>query len=146
MFQSSSVGWFYWGLVLVYCFSKEFNLRLNLVFHLWQVSTILYFALKFDFTNSVFVEKFLLEQNQKISLLDFFFTLNLALGLTFLVKFIRVSLKVGDIYSLSKKPLSISIAGDSGVGKDSLSNEISKLFGNQEVSQLWLLLLRPLDR
>jgi uridine kinase len=137
MFQSSSVGWFYWGLVLVYCFSKEFNSRLNLVFNLWQVSTILYFALKFDFTNSVFVEKFLLEQNQKIRLLDFFFTLNLALGLTFLVKFIRVSLKVGDIYSLSKKPLSISIAGDSGVGKDSLSNEISKLFGNQEVSQLY---------
>ena len=137
MFQSSSVGWFYWGLVLVFLFSKEFNSRLNLVFNLWQFSTILYFALKFDFANSVFVEKYLFEQNQKIRLLDFFFTLNLALGLTFLIKFIRVSVKVGDIYGLSKKPLSFSIAGDSGVGKDSLSNEISKLFGNQEVSQLY---------
>ena len=95
---------------------------------MWQVSTILYFALKFDFANSVFVEKLLFEQNQKIRLLDLFFTLNLALGLTFLIKFIRVSVKVGDIYGLSKKPLSFSIAGDSGVGKDSLSNEISKLF------------------
>jgi uridine kinase len=137
MFQSSSVGWFYWGLVLVFFFSKEFNSRLNLLFNFWQVSIILYFALKFDFTNSLFVERFLLEQNQKIGILDFFFTLNLALGLTFLFKFIQVSLKVGDIYNLSKKPLSISVAGDSGVGKDSLSREISKLFGNQEVSQLF---------
>jgi len=43
---------------------------------------------------------------------------------------------VGDVYSLSNKPLSVSIAGDSGVGKDTLTNEIANLFTQQEVALL----------
>ena len=137
MVQTSSIGWFYWGFVLIFLFIKEFNIRFNLVFCMWQISTILYFSLKFDFAKSNFIIKSVFELDQKIGLLDLLFTLNLALGLSFLFKFIQIALKVGDIYGLSKKPFSIAIAGDSGVGKDSLTNEISKLFGRQEVSLLF---------
>ena len=51
-------------------------------------------------------------------------------------KILSEAIKVGDVYSLSNKPLSVCIAGDSGVGKDTLANEIANLFVQQEVALL----------
>ena len=57
-------------------------------------------------------------------------------GAVLVLKVIQEGQRLGDIYSLSKKPLTLSVAGDSGVGKDTLSNEIARLFGDKEVALL----------
>jgi uridine kinase len=64
------------------------------------------------------------------------FTLNVVVGAVLVLKVLQEGKRIGDIYSLAKKPLTVNIAGDSGVGKDTLSNEIARLFGDQEVALL----------
>ena len=64
------------------------------------------------------------------------FTINVVLEAVLIWKILDEAIKVGDVYSLSNKPLSVCIAGDSGVGKDTLANEIANLFAQQEVALL----------
>jgi uridine kinase len=60
---------------------------------------------------------------------DFVFTVVLVTSLQLFLSILRQAVSVGDIYGIAKKPLSVSIAGDSGVGKDTLANALSECFG-----------------
>jgi uridine kinase len=60
----------------------------------------------------------------------------MVIGAVLVLKILQEGQKLGDVYSLAKKPLTINIAGDSGVGKDTLSNEIAGIFGDQEIALL----------
>lgn len=134
--QTSSVGWFYWGIPLTLITLREASNRTISLFLLWQLSVSSYFLLKESQISTRFSGVIPFEYS-KISYLDgLLFTLNIVIGAVLVLKILQEGKKVGDIYSLARKPLTLNIAGDSGVGKDTLSNEIARLFGDQEVALL----------
>ena len=134
--QVSSVGWFYWGLPLILFTLRGASSRTLALTWFWQLSVISFFALKegnISFNTSIFPIQALYVNPQ---IKSFIFTLNIVVGTVIVGKIINEALISGDVYKLSKRPLSLTVSGDSGVGKDTLSNEIAGLFGEQEVSLL----------
>ena len=134
--QVSSIGWFYWGLPLILFTLRGASSRTLALTWLWQFSVVGFFALqegRFSLRPSIFSD-LVLYVNPQIK--DLIYTLNIVVGTVIVGKIITESLVSGDVYKLAKRPLSITVAGDSGVGKDTLSNEIASLFGEQDVSLL----------
>ena len=134
--QTSSVGWFYWGIPLILITLRKASNRTISLFLVWQLSVSSYFLLKESQISTRFSGVIQFEYS-KMSYLDgLLFTLNIVVGAVLVLKILQEGKRIGDIYSLTKKPLTLNIAGDSGVGKDTLSNEIARLFGDQEVALL----------
>ena len=134
--QTTSVGWFLWGYPLVLLVLRQASNRTLVLFSLWQASVTFYFALKQEVSLSQLLGGKVMSFTSNDQALGLIFTLNIVLATVLVWKILNEALKVGDIYSLSNKPLSMCIAGDSGVGKDTLTNEIANLFAQQEVSLL----------
>lgn len=134
--QTSSVGWYLWGYPLVLLAIREASTRTLVLFSLWQASVTVYFALKQEMSLSQLFGGEVINLATNNEVLGVIFTLNIVLAAILIWKILNEATKVGDVYSLSKKPLSIGIAGDSGVGKDTLANEIANLFTQQEVALL----------
>ena len=59
-----------------------------------------------------------------------------ALGLALSVRILARGLLANDFYRLSRQPLAIGIAGDSGTGKDTLGNALAALFGQDSVTSI----------
>jgi uridine kinase len=136
LMQTSSVGWFYWSLPLILLALRESKFRTLLLLFLLQLTICLYFALRENHVILNPIGKVVFWSAANIQLMALLFTFNCILGTFLLLKVLKETLKFGDIYALSKKPLSVSIAGDSGVGKDTLSSDLAQLFGRQEVTLL----------
>ena len=132
--QTSSVGWFYWGLPLIYIALREASNRTLSLFVFWQLSVTSYFVLKDSQIATRFGDLIRVDYSKFEYLDGLLFTLNIVIGAVLMLKILSEAQKLGDTYSLAKKPLTINIAGDSGVGKDTLSNEIARLFGDQEIA------------
>lgn len=134
--QTSSVGWFLWGYPLVLFAIRKASTRTLILFGLWQSTVTFYFVLKQDISFSQLIGDKLINFETNNEVLGVIFTVNVVLAAVLIWKILNEAIKVGDIYSLSNKPLSVCIAGDSGVGKDTLANEIANLFAQQEVALL----------
>lgn len=134
--QTTSVGWFLWGYPLVLFAIRKASARTLLLFGFWQTSVTVYFTLKQDISLSQLFDQKVINLEANDQVLGVIFTANVVLAGVLIWKILNEAIKVGDVYSLSKKPLSVSIAGDSGVGKDTLTNEIANLFAQQEVALL----------
>jgi uridine kinase len=59
-----------------------------------------------------------------------------AVGIVLAVRMIREGIQRNDYYRLSRAPLMIGIAGDSGAGKDTLAEALEDLFGAPSVAHL----------
>ena len=59
-------------------------------------------------------------------------TIVLIAGLLWIVSFVRRSIPQYDRFAIGKTPFSVAIAGDSGTGKDSLTNALKRLFPTGE--------------
>ena len=134
--QTLSVGWFLWGYPLVLFAIRKASPRILVMFSLWQVSVTVYFVLNQEISLSKLFGGNVISLAADNEVLGVIFTLNLVLAAILIWKILNEAIKVGDVYSLSKKPLSVCIAGDSGVGKDTLAHEIANLFAQQEVALL----------
>ena len=134
--QTSSVGWFLWGYPLVLFAIRKASTRTLILFGLWQTSVTAYFALKQEISLSKLFGEKVINFAANNEVLGVVFTINVVLAAVLIWKILDEAIKVGDVYSLSNKPLSVCIAGDSGVGKDTLANEIANLFAQQEVALL----------
>ncbi len=134
--QTSSIGWFYWGFPLIFFGLKDASLRTLGLFTFWQSGICIYFALIQGDVSLRFFKQFELIGTKELQITSLIFTFNILLGTLLALKILSEALKNGDIYSLADRPFSLSIAGDSGVGKDTLSVEIAKLFGEQDVALL----------
>jgi uridine kinase len=133
--QNSSVGWYYWGIFLVFMALKKSSTRTLILFLCWQIGVISYFLLQnqlilFRFWNDLYL-------STNATFLALLFTANFIIGLTLGVKILDDSIKQDDIFRINKKPLAIAIAGDSGVGKDTLAVSLSKAFGQNYVTHLY---------
>jgi uridine kinase len=63
-------------------------------------------------------------------------TAMVAVGIVLTLRMWRETVSRNDYFRLSRKPFVIGIAGDSGSGKDTLSDAIEGLFGNHSVAKL----------
>jgi uridine kinase len=64
------------------------------------------------------------------------FTSFISFGLILFFKIAKELIIHNDYFKLGKNPFAIGIAGDSGVGKDSLSDSLVKIFGENNVSRV----------
>jgi uridine kinase len=58
----------------------------------------------------------------------------LGLGIVLVMTIYRYSVLVNDYYRISRRPIVIGIAGDSGAGKDTLVHSLTELFGSHSVT------------
>ena len=63
-------------------------------------------------------------------------TLLLATGLVIAARMLREGIQSSEYFRLSRKPFTLGIAGDSGAGKDTLSDAVAGLFGRHSVVQV----------
>ena len=63
-------------------------------------------------------------------------TIMVATGIILAMRILRETVSRNDYFRLSRKPFAIGISGDSGSGKDILSEAIQGLFGKHSVTTL----------
>jgi len=82
----------------------------------------------FDFDYSIFgFEDFVLIKSVHYSLLVSF-------GLLIAIQLLRQGVRENDYYRLGNRPVSIGIAGDSGVGKTTFASGLGLIFGNNSIA------------
>jgi uridine kinase len=63
-----------------------------------------------------------------------FYTLTIALGSLWTLSVLRETTRLSDSLNMVGRPLSIVVAGDSGVGKDTFVNSVASLIGQESVT------------
>jgi uridine kinase len=124
-------GWLLWGFPLIMLLMRPVTasyVALNSIFMASYSTFILASNYGDDPNNS------LSSQHQLI--LDASLTLTIAFGAVLVISSLRQSLEIGDLYSFGKNPIVVSIAGDSGVGKDTLANVIKDVFGSKHATEI----------
>jgi len=132
--QVRSVGWFLWGLLLSTHLMKKIRGRILFLFYVWQSTAVGFFLYKSNLIELRWLSDITWIANE--SILSLLFTLNLTLSALLMYKLFSEASHVLDPYSLEKKPLSIAIAGDSGVGKDTLCIGLSNILDNNSISYI----------
>lgn len=127
LFSFAPAGWFVWSVPFFVFFqlqSKKFDLML-----LWFVFNILfiyvYLPTKPDFT-FIGVERFS----------SLVFTAFLSLGVLLLYKMWRDGILANDYFRSSTRPITIGIAGNSGVGKDLIATNLTHIFGSKTTTHI----------
>lgn len=124
----SSLGWFIWTLPLLVYFQKVEGKK---AFFICTFFSVLYISNVFigSYFNADFSENY-----WKITSLSH--TLLITTGVILITLIWKATIKENDFFKLSRKPFAIGISGDSGSGKDTLSNAILGLFGKHSVTQI----------
>ena len=127
LFSSAPAGWFVWSVPFFIFFQlqyKKYDLML-----LWFVFNVLfiyvYLPIKPDF---IFIG------DEKFSSLVF--TAFFSLGILLLYKMWRDGILANDYFRSSAKPITIGIAGNSGVGKDLIATNLTNIFGFRSTTHI----------
>ena len=129
LFSESAVGWFLWGIptmVYVGIFTK---IGTGAIFLFVQVAVI---SRDITFGNLRNLNYGLNEFS--ILLSNSFYTLTLALGSLWTLSVLRETTRLSDPLNLIERPLSVVVAGDSGVGKDTFVESIEELVGPEAIT------------
>jgi uridine kinase len=121
------VGWHLWGLASLLIVILNQEIHLKVVFYILQFLVVLRYTLgttTFDIQAEI----------SKSVLTSLVFTSLLILTSVWSLSTLRKLLANADLLILNKKPLLVSIAGDSGVGKDTLANAMSEIFGKKNTT------------
>lgn len=121
------VGWHLWGLssLLVALVNQEIHLKV--VFYILQSFVVLRYII--DSPKASFQEV-----TSTSILSNLVFTFLLILTSVWSLSTLRRLLASADLLRLNDKPLLVSIAGDSGVGKDTLTNAMARIFGEKNTT------------
>jgi uridine kinase len=117
----ASFGWVLWAFPTLLAFLSFTDRKLFWILGVFQV---VYFIAK-----SEVVKAKITDDSEW-----FYSTINsilLIFSAVLMVRILQHGVKQGDVYRLASQPFSIAIAGDSGVGKDTLANSISNAFGKE---------------
>jgi uridine kinase len=136
-----SPGWFVWSVPFLVLYQSKCN-KLSIIF-------IIFFSILYLFTtllstpiNFINGDAFYLTQDTILSnfnsekLFSLFQTFLTAVGIILVMRISREAISQNEFFRLSRKPFAIGIAGDSGSGKDTLTNAIADLFGAHSVVKL----------
>ena len=132
--QTRSVGWYLWGYLISLFLIGKLRPRLVILFIFWQFAAIGLFLYRSESINfRIFAT---LEWNANSQISSLLFTFELAISFILILKVITEVKIQFDPYFLEKKPLAIAIAGDSGVGKDTLCKAIGEVMNDEQISYL----------
>ena len=124
-------GWLLWGFPLIMLLMQPVSASF------FALNSIFLFSYSlFILSNNVNLESNLLLSDQSSTIINVSFTLAAGFGAVLVISSLRQSLDVGDLYAFGKSPLVISIAGDSGVGKDTLSSVLKDAFGSKHAIEI----------
>ena len=139
IFAPGAIGWLFWGIPLMALIAARKSLSFFVLNFAFQTLAIVTYAnqqkganpkiWKIDFTSFLDAKSPLVQ-----SLLE---TAFFCLGILIIFSILRTAVSSGDIYGLNSKPISLAIAGDSGVGKDTLTNNLTGIFGDQGTSVIY---------
>lgn len=130
----SGVGWYLWGLPFITLFCKQKDKVFSILFSIFQVLVATWYIGEATLATLRFskeVNLHILWRSEFSTLLQ---TLTVTLGVALIASMLRDAVSKGDTFQLGRKPLSIAIAGDSGVGKDTLTSSIAYTFGEQNTT------------
>lgn len=124
-FSPASIGWMLWGLPLMFMnLAKERKSRVQLV--LIQILFLIHsvsFGAQINLLNTnVEIPK----SNEQIR--NIIFTFALSLIAIWSYSNLKTAIRHGDQYKIAQAPLAVSIAGDSGTGKDTLARALTNMF------------------
>ncbi len=128
----SSLGWFVWTIPLLVTYQAtgdRITIFLATLFSIFYVLSG--FLLSPNFLSEL---PFLISFNTNAESL--IHTMMVAIGIILVIRIWRETISCDDYFRLSRKPLIIGIAGDSGAGKDTFSEALQGLFGNHSVATL----------
>ena len=135
----ASPGWFIWTLPLLVSYQVSDNRNAiyttTIFIALYILSIILlYGAQHFDmFIHALGVSDIQFWNSRLISLTH---TALVATGIILVVGIWRDTVSRNDFFRLSRKPLVIGVAGDSGAGKDTFVNALTSLFGSHSIASI----------
>ena len=137
----ASPGWFLWTiplLVFYQAMSGKIAITLNAIFSvLYVVSTLLAVPeVPFSLGHFKGLAMFQLPVELGFQISSLLHTSMLAVGSIFAIRIWREMISRNDYFRLSRKPLVIGIAGDSGSGKETYSTALEGLFGSHSVTKL----------
>lgn len=127
-FSPASIGWMLWGLPLMFMnLAKERKSRVQLV--LIQILFLIH-------SISSGAQISLLNTNVEIpksseQIRNIIFTFGLSLIAIWSYSNLKTAIRHGDQYKIAMAPLVVSIAGDSGTGKDTLARALTNMFTNE---------------
>jgi uridine kinase len=124
-FSPASIGWMLWGLPLMFMnLAKQQKSRINLV--IIQILFLMISVFSGSQIETVFGNLYLptLVSDSR----DTVFTLAIVLVTIWSYSNLKAAIHIGDRYKIAKAPLTVSIAGDSGTGKDTLANALKDFF------------------
>ena len=124
-FSPASIGWMLWGLPLMFMnLAKERKSRVQLV--LIQILFLLHSlsaGVQIDLMSKTVN---IPETNDQIR--NVIFTFGLSLIAIWSFSNLKTAIRHGDQYKIAVAPLTVSIAGDSGTGKDTLARALTNMF------------------
>ena len=123
------VGWHLWGLssILIVFVNQEVHIRVFFV--VLQLLVILRYLLTQHGMNADIIKS-----DSLILISDMIFTCLLILAIVWVSSTLKYLLQNSDLLRLNKKPILVSICGDSGVGKDTIAISLAKTFGKTSTS------------
>lgn len=134
----ASPGWMVWSMPFLALYQMRSGrtaiLLIGIFSLLYVLSTLL--VLPVQFVNGTSIElgnSIHISGSHTASLLH---TMMVAIGLVLAIRMWRQAIHQNDFFRLSRTPFVLGIAGDSGSGKDTLTDSIADLFGNHSVVKL----------
>ena len=132
--QARSIGWYLWGYLTLLLFMLKVRMRLLTLFYIWQCTLVLFYLYNTELLDFRYFQDYQWYTNNMV--LSLIFTINVVVSFILIFKLFLELRTLLDPFGLATKPISIAIAGDSGVGKDTLVHAISQLISEKEVSVL----------
>ena len=118
------VGWHLWGLASLLIVIANQEIHLKVVFYAIQFLVVIQYIIESRKTSFQEISEITILSNA-------IFTFLLILTSVWSLSSLRRLLASADLLRLNDKPLLISIAGDSGVGKDTAANAMARVFGEK---------------
>jgi uridine kinase len=123
----NGVGWYLWGLPIICLVLGKQQIHIYLIFIALQFIIVARLIGENKFNEfDIFPESGVFA--------DATFTFIIILSGIWVYNMLHELLNSSDILGLNSSPIFISIAGDSGVGKDTLSNSIARIFGTSSTT------------
>jgi len=126
LYSESAVGWFLWGMATMVYVGVFTKIGAGVIFFIVQIAVVFR-----DITFGNLKDLGYGLDSYSSVLSNGFYTFTLVLGSIWTLSVLRESNRLSDPLSLIERPLSIVVAGDSGVGKDTLVESIAEIVGQE---------------
>ena len=130
-------GWFVWVTPFLVYLQVQCGRRIIYLVSVFSISYIIVASFNTPFPNSNFLLiEHLSEINLSKHIQNILLTMLTSFGIVLCWRVWRESLRKNDEFGLSRRPVVIGIAGNSGAGKDTLVDNLTLLFGHHSVVSL----------